>query len=383
MKDKRELGLVALGLFLGLAAAEVMSRAILEWFPLWPQTASRTFGLIYENAPYAKQTDPNGHVFQNNRWGMRGPDFPKAKPAGEKRILLLGDSIAQGCGIDEKDTAARLVEGEINAHRVPKGETVRVLDTGAPSYNLWDYWYYLQGKGWDYSPDGIVLFMCLNDSAAKSLALPALKPGEAAPWRFRLKHALLRSRLVFLLVYKVRLRDALSYLWLKAAPSRRATVATDEHTQDVIKTLDPESRAAVQAWADKEWGGSLQPVRDAFDSMLLEDTWPRALPILTMMRDEAKRRGVFLKVFVFPVSFQLLPGYKDGRPQRLIMDYMKKEGIEGVDLRDAFRAEAAKEGTAKALYLQGDILHPNEAGNRAAAGAVLRRLEKEFPPRER
>ncbi|MBI3564875.1 MAG: hypothetical protein HY079_06745, partial [Elusimicrobia bacterium] len=379
MKDKRELWLVAFGLFLGLLAAEAFSRAILEWFPVWPQTASKVFGLIYENAPYAVQKDPGGHVFRNNRWGMRGEDFPKEKPAGEKRVLLLGDSIAQGCGVHQKETAGQLVEDALNA-RAPKGGRVRVMNTGAPSYNLWDYWYYLQGKGWSFGPDGIVLFMCLNDSAAKSLALPALKPGESAPWRMRVKHALLRSRLVFLLLYKVRMRDALAYFWLKLAPSARATVATDAHVQDVIKTLDPESRAAVQAWADKEWGGSLQPVRDAFDSMLLEDTWPRALPILSMMRDEAKRRGVFFKVFVFPVSFQLLPGYKDGRPQRLILDYMKKEGIEGVDLTGAFRAAGLP---PKELYIPGDILHPNAAGNKAAAGEVLAHLKTEFPPAAR
>jgi lysophospholipase L1-like esterase len=377
VKDKRELWLIAFGLFLGLIAAEVFSRAILEWYPIWPQTASRVFGLIYENAPHAVQTDPQGHVTRNNQWGMRGEDFPLEKPANEKRILLLGDSIAQGCGIDEKDTAAHLVTDEINAHRMPKGRTVRVLNTGAPSYNLWDYWYNLQGNGWKFKPDGIVLFVCLNDSAAKSLALPALKPGEKAPWKFRLKHALLKSRLIFLLLYKVRLRDALAYFWLKLMPAARTTVATDAATQDIIKTLDPESRAAVQKWADEEWGGSLQPVRDAFESMLLEDTWPRALPILTMMRDDAKAHGVFFKVFVFPVSFQLLPGYKDGRPQRMIMSYMQKEGIEGEDLTAAFRATGLP---PKELYIPGDILHPNPAGNRATAAAIMRHLEKEFPP---
>jgi lysophospholipase L1-like esterase len=128
----------------------------------------------------------------------------------------------------------------------------------------------------------------------------------------------------------------------------------------------------VEDWAAR-WPEGADHVRQAFDYMLLEDSWPRALPILKLMQDETRRRGAYLKVFVFPLSFQLLPGYTDRRPQRLIMDYLRKEGIDGVDLIEPLKRAQAR-GTA--VFDREDDMHPNAAGHRVVAAEVLKAIGK-------
>jgi hypothetical protein len=61
-----------------------------------------TLGVVLENAayayhPWASHRMTPGFTFQNmsiNKYGWRGKEYPKEKPPGVKRVLLLGDSVA-------------------------------------------------------------------------------------------------------------------------------------------------------------------------------------------------------------------------------------------------------------------------------------------------
>ena len=56
------------------------------------------------------------HVaYQYNHDGFRGPEFPKNKPAGVKRLLVLGDSFGEGFGVPIEERFSNLLLDRLNA----------------------------------------------------------------------------------------------------------------------------------------------------------------------------------------------------------------------------------------------------------------------------
>ncbi len=361
-------------MFLGLACAELACRLALDlnWSAGSQIRASKTFGLIYEGRPYARFEYTEGRWDGHNRWGMRGPDFTLARAAGERRLAILGDSIAHGARVSYEEIAPRLIEKRVN-ERLPRGKLLRVVNFGTTSYNVWDYYFTLQGKAWRFEPDGVLLFLCMNDAAPKALALPLLAPGVPLPLHFRLKHLLLKSRLVYFLIYQADLRGKLGRLWSRqgSASPPAGPVAS---ASDFVATLDPESVAAVKR-NEKLEGWSLESMRHAFEEMFREENWARALQVIEAIHESARQRGAFFKVVIFPVALQVPPGYRDERPQRLLRRHLAAKGIEFVDLLEPFRRST---GRGKRIFVARDLLHPNAVGHRIAADEIMRVLAKEY-----
>jgi hypothetical protein len=58
-----------------------------------------------------------GALFENNRYGFRGPERPHDKPEGSFRIAAIGDSVTMGPGVLYEDTYAAQIERELNRTR--------------------------------------------------------------------------------------------------------------------------------------------------------------------------------------------------------------------------------------------------------------------------
>jgi hypothetical protein len=365
--------LVGLGLLTGLLAAEAACCLAYDVFGVYQQRPSRVFGLIYENVPHF-ESNIKGIRYKSNRWGMVGEELPLGKPPGESRIVLLGDSIAIGAGVRAEQSAAGLVERALNK-TAPAGTRVRLLNFGTLSYNLWDYYYCLRGKAWRFQPDGVLLFLCLNDAFPKALGLPLPGPdGRIGLWP-RLKHLAIKSRLVYSCLYVFNVNKLLKPFFGQAAGVQARGLPSDPQSTRLLGTLDPSSREALRATALQE-GWSEQALRDAVREVLIDNNWPKALPVFTAIAQECRQRGVPFKVAVFPVSFQVQPGYRDERPQKEIMAFLRAQGIESVDLRPALR-EAARHGR---VFIHGDMLHPDEAGHPAAAREIMKLFPRGLQP---
>jgi lysophospholipase L1-like esterase len=361
-RTKLLLGLLGVGL--GVLAAEALCCLAFDVLGVRQQRPSRVFGLIYENTP-GFLVPGNGWSCRFNRWGLVGEDHPLRKPAGERRIVLLGDSVAMGINVRAEHSTAAILEKELN-RRGPRGSRTRLLNFGVMSYNLWDYYYCLRAKGWRFEPDGVLLFLCLNDAWPKALGLPLPGKGGVGLWP-RAKHLLVKSRFVYTCLYVLDLKRFLVPFFGPAAGLPAKGLPSDPRSVSLLDTLDPSSRSSLRETASTE-GWSEEALRDSLRAILLDNDWPKALPVLGAIADECRRRGVPFKVAVFPVSFQVRPGYRDGRPQKEIMAYLRAEGIEAVDLRPALSA-ASRRGR---MFLRGDLLHPTEEGHRVASLEILK-----------
>ena len=116
-------------------------------------------------------------LIQINSRGLRGPEYDYAKPAGRKRVLILGDSFAEGYYVDEAQTARAVLEERLNAGPCPGWE---VVNGGTIAYSTDQEYLFFREEGHRYQPDLVVLLFYHNDLLYN--ASPRGPGGEAKPF---------------------------------------------------------------------------------------------------------------------------------------------------------------------------------------------------------
>jgi lysophospholipase L1-like esterase len=95
-----------------------------------------------------------------NSDGFRGKDYSLEKPNNTIRILVLGDSVAFGWGVNDNETFPVFLEKMLNKDSQKKYE---VLNLAVPGYNTKQEVEMLKTKGLKYSPDLIIIAYHRND----------------------------------------------------------------------------------------------------------------------------------------------------------------------------------------------------------------------------
>jgi lysophospholipase L1-like esterase len=115
--------------------------------------------------------EPNQHVTQPSRGveylinseGLRGADFPVARPEGETRILSIGDSVTLGHLVTEGSSYPQLLERYLAEESGLR--TMRVINGGVNAYSTREYLLFLRKHGLSYEPDLVILGFVLNDAS--------------------------------------------------------------------------------------------------------------------------------------------------------------------------------------------------------------------------
>ncbi len=208
-----------------------------------------------------------------NRDGLRDRDFAVGQSASH-RIIVLGDSLTFGWGVEFHDTFAKRLERSLGE----KGP-VEVLNFGHGNYNTVQEVDLFLDKGLAYEPDQVVLFFFINDA-------------EETPVRSRWGF-LERSELVSL--FWSRLRVALS------------TVAQDSDFAAYYSALYDEDAPAWRA------------TQSAFE----------------LLRDTCRDRDIELRVVLLPELHQLAD-YPFREPHDRVLSVLKSLGIPALDLAPRF-----------------------------------------------
>jgi len=95
-----------------------------------------------------------------NAHGLRDEEIAYSKPAGEKRILVLGDSVAFGWGVSQGETFSDYMEFLL---RDRTDERWQVINAGVNGYNTEQQAIFLRNEGMRYSPDYVLLIYVSND----------------------------------------------------------------------------------------------------------------------------------------------------------------------------------------------------------------------------
>ncbi|TAJ24039.1 MAG: SGNH/GDSL hydrolase family protein, partial [Planctomycetota bacterium] len=133
-------------------------------------------------------------------WRARGEEFPREKPAGEKRLLALGDSFCFGLWCDEGETLVAQLARIANEAEAAHGATTRwrPINLGVPGYWSGQQLAALVDDGLALAPDAVVLYYNTNDIESEGFffdsKLRALR-SDHAPLPAGLKRALWHSHL--------------------------------------------------------------------------------------------------------------------------------------------------------------------------------------------
>jgi lysophospholipase L1-like esterase len=286
------------------------------------------FGISHGNAPNARAVSFGRFVY-TDAYGFRVPEGGvPGDDAKAEAILLLGDSVGFGAGVDEPQTFAGLLRARRPERRIYNSSTI--------AYAAGDYGNVVQA----FVPDhpevkAAVLVFCLNDvslSSAQNIERHLGKLPEAPPPQ-NLTETLRSFRL---------LADANDYL-----RARSALYLFIRH-----RLLQTQTR---------DWKGLLTLYAKDADVDAAVDDVVRVAGFL-------RERGIPLVVVLPPFEYQLRePQDPDTEiPQRKLGERLTRAGVDFVDARPRFDA-----GVDSTDYFLGyDPMHFSEEGHRVMADVI-------------
>lgn len=157
------LALAAVSALLAALAVEGAARLYAAWaLSVVPDrrlaTTRHDPDLGWSNRPGAVDAEARLEV---NGQGLRGPEGAPLKPAGARRVLLLGDAVAQGQGVAEAESLRARLEQGLRAS-CPQ---IEVLDAAVPGYSTDQEWLLFSRRLRRFSPDAVLLLFSFDDVA--------------------------------------------------------------------------------------------------------------------------------------------------------------------------------------------------------------------------
>jgi len=167
-----KLGLSMLALLAGLGLAEIGIRLFADVKPP-VLLVDREVGRRYRANHAAPLFNPESQqtvMLRFNDQGLRFPSVPLKKPAGTKRLLVIGDSMIAGLEVEEEHTAMARFQAAMNARA--EGPRWEVLNFGVSGSGTGQQLTLYQHLGRKYQPDMVWLsFYPGNDLADNSTRL--------------------------------------------------------------------------------------------------------------------------------------------------------------------------------------------------------------------
>ena len=276
--------------------------------------ASPNEKLIWEYRPRGESSSKTREVqgrrtgvIRTNRHGFRDRDDESPdRPAGVYRVAFIGDSVTLGLGVDAEATFVSRFEAEANGRG--RDRKVQAMNFGIDGYDAGQVRELLSAKVLRFSPDQVVYVMCLND--------------------FDFQEASAR---------KIRYFRKPKSFFLK-----RVGMLFD---------------------------GTARPKSADYHVFYFEENKQRVFQKLLEMRDILREGqiGFFVAILpVFSAPEEGVLGYKYAAIHAEIGEFLRKNGIPGLDLLEAF-SEKLKT-PADIAY---DVWHLSEQGHRLVALALL------------
>lgn len=181
------LSLAALSLAAMVVGFELAARSFVKYqawksrrFPAQPPISRYHPVLGWDKPPGAEQwiRRPEFEVrLKFDSHGLRGPERGYEKPAGTRRVLILGDSFAEGYYVNDEDSLRAVLEGLLSGGACGRME---VLNAGTIAYSTDQEYLYFQTELYRFQPDLVVLMFFYNDLYYN--ASPVGPGGESKPY---------------------------------------------------------------------------------------------------------------------------------------------------------------------------------------------------------
>lgn len=182
---RRRLAAAGLGMLLSLLLGEGVLRLYLTAEGLTPTCYAASVLMFQPHPVNGFELSPGYRLRSRvlsvsiNAQGLRGPEVTRNKPAGTRRVALLGGSAAFGYLVSDDECAAALLQQRLRE----RGLAVEVLNGAVPSYDLRQVLVRYQERIQPLQPDVVVLYLGWNDlRQVSSQEEPELLPPRPAAW---------------------------------------------------------------------------------------------------------------------------------------------------------------------------------------------------------
>ncbi len=291
--------------------------------------------------------------------GYRGPDRPFAKPAGVRRIALLGDSFTAAIAVEEPDTMAAQLEQRLNAHATEA--RWEVLNFGIGGFSTAQSLLTWRNFARRFDPDIVILNyyngndLWDNDRNLTSYVRPYFSLDE---------------------------KGELDYHPISEAKAEGTRWLNDHSRLYVWQN----QAFAILRQKLRSVETNAPPVAELFDTDPPDpfpEAWRITEKLLATLADEVRASGARFILVDIPAHEEFLdyywqklldaegaeaPRFDRGFPERQFRDIAARHGIHLVPLLQAFRASPIKND----LHFGGG--HWNENGNHLAAETVYQDL---------
>jgi hypothetical protein len=371
-ETRKLMALAAMGIVLALASVELVVRLI------EPREVLREFFetpdpvLHHRFIPGSRgrqKTLEFDAAYTINGLGLRDRELPREKPAGVRRILILGDSFTEGLGVDDHETFSSLLMARIEQEG--HGSRWQVINAGVASYSPLLEYLYLKNGGLALEPDLVVLNLDLSDfyddiqygrlaeldASGDPIAVrpePAPPPDSWIGWA--------ATGIKDVLKYRTR---TYNFVRRRIAGFIEAARHEPQYTGDV--------RVDKYGMLREELG----PLDDS--------GWTKTYENILRIRDLLAARRIEFWIAVYPYGLQISPkewhagrqfwGFKpgqvySGRPQERIEGFGQEHGIRVINMMPEFQ-EAAR--SVYPLYFDTDG-HWLPAGHQVAASSLWKAI---------
>ena len=390
-------GLAAVSLGMGALIMEIAARAWVHATRAQASAQPASLPLTrydevlgWAKTPGAAQTIRRAEFeisLQFNSKGLRGPERDYAKPAGTRRVLILGDSFAEGYYVEESQSVRAVLEDGLHGERCGGWE---VINGGTLDYSTDQEYLFYKAEGHRYEPDVVVLLFYYNDLAFNGS--PTGRGGEPKPY-FDVEDGRLVARNSPVPPptrgFLNRPEQAVPALkpWHGSVALRLLSNRTVDSRPRLHRLL---ARLGLVEPVSAEPARELWPFgRD--HAREVNDMWERTRYLLAALKADVEAHGGRLAVLYVPVRFEVNDAvweltrdrYRMGRRWdrdavfARLRSLCEELGVTLVDPRDELRSQ---EATAAPAYYTRDV-HWTAAGNAVAARALVGLVRSWLPCR--
>jgi lysophospholipase L1-like esterase len=303
-----------------------------------------------------------------NRHGQRDDDFPEAKPAGELRILALGDSFTMGSNVAQDATWPQVLE-RLLAQELER--PVQVINAGVGGYHPFHYARSYELDGRRFAPDLVVVGFFVGNDAFSTVSRVA--DSRTAVDGGRVNRASVREgpRMLRLKVWLYS-HSHLARRWfnqrLFVVDEKALTTAGEPRdggrfTDAYLRIQAPKARRlhlASTAGAQRKAENAVAQI-----ARLARLTADDGRPLLVVLIPDENQVNPSLARAVVGDPSRLVH-YDFALPQPVLVAMLAEHGVEVLDLLPAFLADERR------LYMNDG--HWSADGHRLAAGRILEAL---------
>lgn len=300
-----------------------------------------TFYICFEDPSWDYFDDQGCVEYVINSRGVRDrEELCAPKPAGQRRVVCVGDSFTLGWGVRVEDSWTRLVEDQLRQ----SDDNLRTVNCGASGALFVDeYQAALEARFAAFEPDVVLVTLCLNDLIPSTHVL-SVRAGRI-PWLLR------ESRLFGALFAEQRLR---------------AELGPPPDGSDVVQSLLdlPAPFYDAIGWIKASGVGR-------------DQLWPGEGPQrgLLAMREWCAARGIRFAVAIWPFLQGLGPNeeYPLTTVHRLVAAFCAQHSIPCHDVLPALQGH-----DTASLWVHPSDLHPNHTAQRLAAPGIAAFLRSQL-----